>query len=117
MQVAETEQRVLVELLRPALGELDDARSMGAEAQRTYIAALKREQIALRSGLEARGVVFRDVVSYYRVWNGFAATVEHARHPAAGLPRQPGRGRSAAPIPPAASPCRSPARPRSRRRA
>ena len=75
VQVAETEQRVLVELLRPALGELDDARSMGAEAQRTYIAALKREQIALRSGLEARGVVFRDVVSYYRVWNGFAATV------------------------------------------
>ena len=48
---------------------------MGADAQRRYIAALKREQIALRSGLEARGVVFRDVVSYYRVWNGFAATV------------------------------------------
>ena len=75
VQVAETEQRVLVELLRPALGELDDARSMGAEQQQRYIAGLKREQITLRSGLEARGVVFRDVVSYYRVWNGFAATV------------------------------------------
>ena len=48
---------------------------MGAEQQRDYVAGLKREQITLRSGLEARGVVFRDVVSYYRVWNGFAATV------------------------------------------
>ena len=59
----------------PRWASCDDARSMGAEQQRDYIAALKREQIALRSGLEARGVVFRDVVSYYRVWNGFAATV------------------------------------------
>ena len=74
--VAETEQRVLVELLRPALGELANARAMGAEDQRTRIASLKREQITLRSGLAARGVVFRDVVSYYRVWNGFAATVK-----------------------------------------
>ena len=75
VQVPESEQRVLVELLRPALGELPDARAMGAEQQRVHIASLKREQIALRSGLEARGVVLRDVVSFYRVWNGFAATV------------------------------------------
>jgi hypothetical protein len=74
--VAETEQRVLVELLRPALGQLKDARAMGAEDQQTRIKSLKREQITLRSGLQARGVVFRDVVSYYRVWNGFAATVK-----------------------------------------
>ncbi len=74
--VAETEQRVLVELERPALGELKNARAMGAEDQRIRIASLKREQIALRSALAARGIVFRDVVSLYRVWNGFAATVK-----------------------------------------
>ena len=53
------------------------ARWAPSEQQR-YIAGLKREQMTLRSGLEARGVVFRDVVSYYRVWNGFAATVRRA---------------------------------------
>jgi len=74
--VPETEQRVLVELLRPALGEQENARALGAEDQRTRIASLKREQITLRSGLAARGIVFRDVVSFYRVWNGFAATVK-----------------------------------------
>ena len=74
--VAETEQRVLIELQRPALGELKDARALGAAKQLLEIKSLKREQIALRGGLEARGVVFRDVVSYYRVWNGFAATVK-----------------------------------------
>ena len=39
------------------------------------IASLKREAITLRSALAARGVVLRDVVAFYRVWNGFAATV------------------------------------------
>ena len=69
------EQRVLVQLRRPALGALPDARAMGAEDKRTYVDSLKREATTLRSGLAARGVVLRDVVGFYRVWNGFAATV------------------------------------------
>ena len=84
--VAETEQRVLIQLQRPALGELPDARAMGADAQIREIKSLKREQITLRSGLEARGVVFRDVVSYYRVWNGFAATVKTSDIPRLSYP-------------------------------
>ena len=54
--VAETEQRVLIELQRPALGELKDARALGAAKQLLEIKSLKREQIALRGALEARGV-------------------------------------------------------------
>ena len=53
----------------------DDARAIGAEEQRRYLASLKKEAATLRSALEARGVVLRDVVGYYRVWNGFSATV------------------------------------------
>ncbi len=75
VQPAGEEQRVLVELSRPALGELRDARAMGAEDQQRYVASLKREATALRSALGARGVGLRDVVAYYRVFNGFAATV------------------------------------------
>ncbi len=48
---------------------------MGAEEQRRYLRSLKKEAATLRSALEARGVVLRDVVGYYRVWNGFSATV------------------------------------------
>ena len=49
---------------------------MGAEEQRRYIAlAQAARRSTLRSALEARGVVLRDVVAFYRVWNGFAATV------------------------------------------
>jgi hypothetical protein len=84
--VAETEQRVLVQLQRPALGELEDARALGAERQVTELKSLKREQITLRSALEARGVQFRDVVSYYRVWNGFAATVRTSDIPQLSYP-------------------------------
>lgn len=69
------EQRVLVSLPRPALGALKGVRTMSPEAQRDYVASLKREAVALRSALDARGVEFRDVVSYERTWNGFAATV------------------------------------------
>ncbi|HEX6025468.1 MAG TPA: S8 family serine peptidase [Solirubrobacter sp.] len=69
------EQRVLVQLRRPALGALPDARSMGAEDQKAYLDSLRREATTLRSALQARGVVLRDVVGYYRVWNGFSATV------------------------------------------
>ena len=66
---------MLVQLRRPALGALPDARSMSAEEQRTYLDSLKREATTLRSALQARGVALRDVVAYYRVWNGFSATV------------------------------------------
>jgi Subtilase family len=74
-QPAGDETRVLVQLPRKPLGELEDARAMGGEQQAIYIKSLKREQITLRSALEANGIVLRDVVSYYRVYNGFAATV------------------------------------------
>lgn len=84
--VAQTEQRLLVEFQRPALGELPNARAMGADAQLRYIKSLKREQMALRSGLGANGVVFRDVVSYYRVWNGFAATIRTSDIPRLAYP-------------------------------
>ena len=84
--VAETEQRVLIQLQRPPLGELPDARAMGADAQIREIKSLKREQIALRGALEARGVQLRDVVSYYRVWNGFAATVKTSDVPQLSYP-------------------------------
>ena len=53
---------------------------MGAEEQREHINSLKREAITPRSALAARGVVLRDVVAFYRVWNGFAATVQTQRH-------------------------------------
>jgi len=75
LQIPGSEQRVLVQFSRPALGELPGARSMGAEQQRTEIDSRKREAITTRSALEANGVRLRDVVAFYRVWNGFAATV------------------------------------------
>jgi hypothetical protein len=84
--VAETEQRVLIQLQRPPLGELENARALGAEAQIREIKSLKREQIALRGALQARGVTLRDVVSFYRVWNGFAATVKTSDIPQLSYP-------------------------------
>lgn len=74
-QPAGDETRVLVQLPRKPLGELADARAMGGEQQGIYIKSLKREQITLRSALQANGIVLRNVVSFYRVYNGFAATV------------------------------------------
>jgi hypothetical protein len=75
LQARGSEQRVLVQFERDALGELPEARTMSAEDQRKHIDTLKREAISTRSSLEANGVVLRDVVAFYRVWNGFAATV------------------------------------------
>ncbi|MDA0185723.1 S8 family serine peptidase, partial [Solirubrobacter phytolaccae] len=75
LQARGSEQRVLVQLNRDALGELENARTMGSDEQRKYVDGLKREAISTRSALEANGVVLRDVVAFYRVWNGFAATV------------------------------------------
>ena len=68
-------ERVLVALPRPPLGELAGARNMSPATQRAYVASLEREARALRSALGARGVRLRNVVSYERVWDGFAATV------------------------------------------
>src|SRR4051794_25049534 len=74
-QPAQDEVRVLVQLPRKPLGDLDNARALGAEQQSAYIRSLKSEQTTLRSALQANGIVLRDVVAYTRVFDGFAATV------------------------------------------
>ncbi len=74
-QPAADDQRVLVALPRPALGDRADAARMTADEQRAYVRSLKREATALRSALGARGVPLRKVVTFQRAWNGFAATV------------------------------------------
>ncbi len=71
---AADEQRVIVRLPRPALGELETRPS--AARQRAYVASLEEEAASLRSALQARGVELRDVVGFQRVLNGFAATVD-----------------------------------------
>ena len=103
LQARGSEQRVLVQFARPALGDLRNARSMGAAEQRKHIDSLKREAITTRSALAANGVVLRDVVAFYRVWNGFAATVQHAGPAAAELAAACRCARSGAPIRPPAS--------------
>ncbi len=75
IQARGSEQRVLVQFPRPALGELENAREMGVEARRKHVDSLKREATSTRSALKAQGVVLRDVVAFYKVFNGFAATV------------------------------------------
>jgi hypothetical protein len=70
-----SEQRVLVQFPRAALGDLENAREMGVEARREHVDSLKREATSTRSALKAQGVVLRDVVAFYKVFNGFAATV------------------------------------------
>jgi hypothetical protein len=69
------EQRVIVALPRPALGELPNAAKMKPAAQRAYVASLNREAFALRSALGARGVKLRGVVNFERTFDGFAATI------------------------------------------
>ena len=68
-------QRVLVALSRPALGERAGAADLSARDQRAYVRSLRAESRSLRSALGARGVGLRDVVTFARVFNGFAATV------------------------------------------
>jgi len=65
-------QRVLVELPRPSLGRRGP---LSPRDQRKYVRSLRMEGEALRSGLEAQGLRFEDVVTFERTWNGFAATV------------------------------------------
>lgn len=85
---AGTAHRVLVALPRPALGDRRDLAALGADERRAYVASLRDESEALRSGLQARGIRLGDVVTYERAWNGFAATVRSrdlARLTAAGI--------------------------------
>ncbi|HYI18249.1 MAG TPA: S8 family serine peptidase [Solirubrobacteraceae bacterium] len=72
------EQRVLVELPRPALADRDDLESLSADEQRDYVRSLEREGAALRSALGARGVELGDAVSFGRTWDGFAATIDNS---------------------------------------
>jgi hypothetical protein len=71
-----SEQRMLVELPRPALADRDDLDSLSADDQRAYLRSLENEGRALRSALGARGVALRDAVTFGRTWDGFAATVD-----------------------------------------
>ena len=73
---AGAEQRVLVELPRPALADRDDLDSLSPADQRAYLRSLSEEGRALRSALGARGVALRDAVTFGRTWDGFAATVD-----------------------------------------
>jgi hypothetical protein len=74
-QPGSPEERVLVELPRPALGERPDLATMDAAARRTYVDSLEQEVAALTSALRARGVRLRELVTFERAWHGFAATV------------------------------------------
>jgi hypothetical protein len=71
-----SEQRVLVELPRPALADRDDLESLSADDQSAYVRSLEREGASLRSALDARGVELRDALPFGRTWDGFAATVD-----------------------------------------
>ena len=68
--------RVLFELQRPSLGERAAGERMGAARRRAYVRSLRHEAEALQGALRARAVRLGDVVSFERVWNGFAATIE-----------------------------------------
>ncbi len=83
--------RVIVALSRPALGAAG-IRDPGE--QRAYVRSLEQESAALRSALGARGVRLREVISFTRTFNGFAATVrtsDLADLPSLGVRAQPVR--------------------------
>jgi hypothetical protein len=71
-----SQERVLVELPRPALADRDDLDSLSPADQRAYLRSLSEEGRALRSALGARGVSLRDAVTFGRTWDGFAATID-----------------------------------------
>ncbi|MFL5893615.1 MAG: S8 family serine peptidase [Thermoleophilaceae bacterium] len=73
--VAGTAQRVLVALGRPSLGELTAHRRQSPSEQRAYVRSLHREELALISALEAKGVHFGEPILFARVWSGFSATI------------------------------------------
>ena len=83
--------RVIVALSRPALGAAG-IRDPGE--QRAYVRSLEQESAALRSALGARGVRLREVITFTRTFNGFAATVrtsDLADLPSLGVRAQPVR--------------------------
>ena len=96
-----SEERVLVELPRPALAERDDLDSLSAADQRAYVRSLDDEGRALRWALGARGVQLRDAVTFERTWHGFAATIDAVRPRRAVEPRR--RARAGARFYPATS--------------
>lgn len=67
--------RVLVSLRRPSLGERMAREPLAAADQRAYVRSLRHEADALQSALRAKDVRLAGIVSYERVWNGFAATI------------------------------------------
>ena len=69
------QQRVLIGLPRPALGQLPNVKQMTADQQRAYIKSLRQESDSLRAALDARGIQLHNVNSFSTVFNGFAATV------------------------------------------
>src|SRR4051812_49829322 len=73
--VAGTSARVLVSLRRPSLAQLDAKQPQSPRRQRAYVRSLYREERALMSALEAKGVSFGRPVLFARVWSGFAATI------------------------------------------
>jgi hypothetical protein len=115
---AGADERVLVRLSRPALGELKPVPA-GAKA-RAYVASLHAEGRALRGALRARGLKLGHVVELGRTYPGFAATVpadELARLPSLGVRAEavrrlypttatilPARGTVTAPTPPLPGP-------------
>ncbi|MEA2493241.1 MAG: hypothetical protein QOJ29_1152 [Thermoleophilaceae bacterium] len=73
--VAGTSARVLVALRRPSLADLTAKKEQPPTAQRAYVRSIHREERALMSALDAKGVRFGDPVLFARVWSGFAATI------------------------------------------
>jgi hypothetical protein len=69
------EERVLVELPRPALGASAARVKASGRRQQAYVESLRAESEALVSALRARDVRLRDVVTFERCWHGFAATI------------------------------------------
>lgn len=73
--------RVMVELQRPSLGERLEHERLSPGEQRAYFRSLEHEVQATRSALEARGVRLHRIVTFGRLWNGFAATVSSEHLP------------------------------------
>ena len=71
----EARERVLVELPRPALGELARRGDQAPRQQRSYVRSLKAESDALLARSTPAGSRPRDVVTFERTWHGFAATI------------------------------------------
>jgi hypothetical protein len=76
--------RVLVEFQRDSLGDRLGTERLNPREQRAYVRSLRREARASLSALRARGVRLREVATFERAWNGFAATVDAGDLPEVG---------------------------------